>query len=84
LRLGALSLAIRYSAAIHQGWFAPPCQQPPVLFFGQEAYHVFAPAITLLLRGIEYRLRSEHLANETVPLTANASAEVREIYGFLQ
>lgn len=60
-----------------------PRRQPPALHCGQEVYQSTAPNITSPLRGVEYQLHSAKLASETVPLTANASAEVRKIYWFI-
>ena len=60
-----------------------PRRQPPVLQCGQEAYQTMAPSITSPLRGVEYQLRFERLASEALPLTANAAAQVRKIYWFV-
>lgn len=60
-----------------------PRRQPPELQCGQEAYQGVAPMITSPLRGVEYQLRSEQMATEALPLTANAGAEVRKIYWFI-
>lgn len=60
-----------------------PRRQPPELQCGQEVYQVLAPSITSPLRGVEYQLHSANLPRESVPLTANAGAEVRKIYWFV-
>ena len=60
-----------------------PRRQPPELSCGQEAYQTMPPNIVSPIRGVEYPLRAKHLASESVPLTANASAEVRKIYWFI-
>ena len=60
-----------------------PRRQPPELQCGQEVYQAVAPSITSPLRGVEYQLHSSKLPKETVPLTANASAEVRKIFWFV-
>jgi penicillin-binding protein 1C len=60
-----------------------PRRQPPEMLCGQEAYQALAPTITSPLRGVEYKLRSGRLEHETLPLTANASADARKIYWFI-
>lgn len=60
-----------------------PRRQLPQLSCGQESYQTLAPTIISPLRGVAYQLRSGQLAHEALPLTANASAEARKIYWFI-
>ena len=60
-----------------------PRKQPPVIECGREPNPGAPPAITSPMRGAEYELRAARLAEETVPLVANASAQVRTLYWFI-
>ncbi|MFA6904498.1 MAG: penicillin-binding protein 1C [Gallionellaceae bacterium] len=60
-----------------------PRRQPPELHCGQEAYQGVPPMITSPIRGVEYQLRLARITHETLPLTANAAADIRKVYWFV-
>jgi len=60
-----------------------PRRQPPAIDCGREASPGAPPTITSPLRGAEYEMRADRLADEAVPLAANAGAEVRTLYWFV-
>ncbi len=60
-----------------------PRRQPPAIECGRETSPGMPPTITSPLRGAEYEMRADRLAEEAVPLTANAGGEVRTLYWFV-
>lgn len=60
-----------------------PRKQPPVIDCGREANPGAPPTITSPMRGAEYALRAARPAEQTVPLAANADAQVRKLYWFV-
>src|SRR6266571_1143583 len=60
-----------------------PRRKPPAIECGRETSPGMPPTITSPLRGAEYEMRADRLAEEAVPLTANAGGEVRTLYWFV-
>lgn len=60
-----------------------PRKQPPLIECGREVNPGPPPIIMSPMRGAEYELRAARIAEETVPLMANSSAQVRTLYWFV-